>query len=107
MGSQSAQLMVPQPSLWRQVVARHFVYLRDRGCVAKVHGVAASHPQSLQLQSQFPLARSDFAVLEQQCLARERADIIGLITAAEFPRTTKPKVNVWLKDLSGKELMVG
>ena len=98
----------PQDSNEQQVLyAGHFVDLSDRGCVAKVHGVAASHPQSVQLQSQFPMARSDFAVLEQQCLARERADIIGPVTAAEFPGTTKPKVNLWLKDLSGKELMVG
>ena len=58
-----------------------------------------SHPESMATQSKFPVARSDFAVLE-------RIDIIGVITSCDVAPTTKAKANVWLKDLTGKGMLL-
>ncbi|CAJ1444076.1 unnamed protein product [Effrenium voratum] len=65
-----------------------------------------SHPESMAMQSKFPVARSDFAVLENQCVGRERIDIIGVITSCDVAPTTKAKANVWLKDLTGKGMLL-
>ncbi|CAE7452683.1 unnamed protein product [Symbiodinium sp. CCMP2592] len=70
-----------------------YVDLSDRASRAKVIPVASSHP-------------SDFSVLATQCQGRERVDVIGLVTELEMPNTSKPKANLWLKDTSGKEMLV-
>ncbi|CAJ1426282.1 unnamed protein product [Effrenium voratum] len=86
--------------------AGHYVDLSDRGSKAAAQPLALSHPQVAELQKVFPVARSDFEVMEKQCQGRERADVIGVVTKLELPPTNKPKANVWLKDLSGKEMLV-
>ena len=83
----------------------HFLDLSDKGSKAKAHPVAQGHPQAMEMQKVFPIARSDFQVMEQQCQGRERADIVGVVTQLDLPPTSKPKANLWLKDLSGKEML--
>ncbi|CAE7032286.1 unnamed protein product [Symbiodinium sp. CCMP2592] len=84
-----------------------FVDLSDRSSKAKAIPVASSHPQAMQMKDIFPVARSDFSVLAAQCQGRERVDVIGVVTELETATTTqKPKVNLWLKDTSGKEMLV-
>ena len=84
----------------------HYVDLSDRDSKAAAQPLALSYPQVAELQKVFPVARSDFEVMEKQCQGRERADVIGVVTKLELPPTNKPKANVWLKDLSGKEMLV-
>ena len=86
--------------------AGHFLDLSEKGSKAKAHPVAQGHPQAMEMQKVFPIARSDFQVMEQQCQGRERADIVGVVTQLDLPPTSKPKANLWLKDLSGKEMLV-
>ena len=86
--------------------AGHYVDLSEKACKAKAVSVAASHPQAMGMQKLFPLARSDFSVIEQQCQGRERVDVIGVVTELDMPPTSKPKANLWLKDLSGKEMLI-
>ena len=93
----------PTKSKW---FAGHYVDLTEKACKAKATPVAASHPQAMGMQKLFPLARSDFSVIEQQCHGRERVDVIGVVTELEMPPTSKPKANLWLKDLSGKEMLI-
>ncbi|CAE7204866.1 unnamed protein product [Symbiodinium sp. CCMP2592] len=83
-----------------------YVDLSDRASRAKVIPVASSHPSAMEMKSLFPVARSDFSVLATQCQGRERVDVIGLVTELEMPITSKPKANLWLKDTSGKEMLV-
>ncbi|CAE7385079.1 unnamed protein product [Symbiodinium sp. CCMP2592] len=83
-----------------------YVDLSDRASRAKVIPVASSHPSAMEIKTIFPLARSDFSVLATQCQGRERVDVIGLVTELEMPNTSKPKANLWLKDTSGKEMLV-
>ena len=81
--------------------AGHFLDLSEKGSKAKAHPVAQGHPQAMEMQKVFPIARSDFQVMEQQCQGREHADIVGVVTQLDLPPTSKPKANLWLKDLPG------
>eukprot|EP00438_Fugacium_kawagutii_P003712 Skav224962 [mRNA] locus=scaffold2811:5582:7589:- [translate_table: standard] len=72
----------------------------------KLMPVADAHPSAIGMRGAFPVAKSNFGVLNEHAQGKERADLIGKVTNKETPQMKTPKMTLGLKDESGQELAV-